>query len=149
MTPAREALVQTLIKADDAWGCPNHLTRKYLEHLADAILSRMGGEPVAWRYEIRCGVHEGEDEWMVEIEPGSARPDFDNIRNCEPLYASPPAPAPDARMVEALRPFAAISLVRDHDPDGSDMIDAPDLSITPNDVRRARDVLATRADQGK
>ncbi len=42
---------------------------------------------------------------------------------------------------EALKPFAEIALYRDVRPDGPDMIDGPDLAITPTDVRRARDAL--------
>jgi hypothetical protein len=47
-------------------------------------------------------------------------------------------------MRHALQPFARISLRRDTDPTGPDMIEAPDLAITPNDVRRARRALAQR-----
>jgi len=50
---------------------------------------------------------------------------------------------------DALAPFAAISLARDSDPSAPDMIDAPDMAITPNDVRRARAALARTAAQGK
>lgn len=42
---------------------------------------------------------------------------------------------------DALKPFAAISLVRDREPDGPDMIDAPDLAISAEMVRRAREAL--------
>jgi hypothetical protein len=132
----------------------NALTR------ADAILSR--GGPVA--EPLRDGIKSAVT-WLLSRAREMNDPNAKAVLNSAAfglgqdlkyreheltaLAASPPAPALDARMVEALRPFAAISLVRDHDPDGSDMIDAPDLSITPNDVRRARAVLAIRADQGK
>ena len=55
----------------------------------------------------------------------------------------PPPPIPDGRIaLEALEPFARISLIRDSDPGAlNDMIDAPDLAITPKDVRRARAAL--------
>jgi hypothetical protein len=44
---------------------------------------------------------------------------------------------------EALRPFAMIALERDtYGEDGRDMIDGPDLCITPSNVRAARKVLA-------
>ena len=53
---------------------------------------------------------------------------------------------PDALpdLFEALRPFAAISLLRDNNyrPRLPDAIDAPDLTITPDDIRRARAALA-------
>ena len=50
-----------------------------------------------------------------------------------------------AALREALAPFAAIALVRDHDLTGEDMIDGPDLAITPGHVRAARRALvATR-----
>jgi hypothetical protein len=42
---------------------------------------------------------------------------------------------------DALRPFAAIGLVRDRDPRGEDMIDAPDLAISARMVREARKAL--------
>jgi hypothetical protein len=47
-------------------------------------------------------------------------------------------------MWQALQPFARISLRHDTDPTGPDMIEAPDLAITPNDVRRARRALVER-----
>lgn len=47
-------------------------------------------------------------------------------------------------LTRALRPFASIALVRDEQPGGKDMIDAPDLCITPRQVRRARKALETR-----
>jgi hypothetical protein len=46
-----------------------------------------------------------------------------------------------AGLREALAPFAAIGLIRDNDPSGPDMIDAPDLAVTADDVRRARTAL--------
>ena len=46
------------------------------------------------------------------------------------------------KLEEALRPFAQISLVQDYAPRGPDMIDAPDLSITPRNVREARAALS-------
>lgn len=43
---------------------------------------------------------------------------------------------------ETLKPFAAIHLIRDTEPErAEDMIDGPDLSITPRDVRQARRAL--------
>jgi hypothetical protein len=42
----------------------------------------------------------------------------------------------------ALEPFAAISLHRDAFPDGPDMIEGPDLAITPDQVRAARKALS-------
>lgn len=41
----------------------------------------------------------------------------------------------------ALKPFANIGLLRDWDAKGEDMIDAPDLAITPRQVRAARKAL--------
>lgn len=43
----------------------------------------------------------------------------------------------------ALEPFARIPLARDHDAKAPDMIEAPDLSITPTHVRAARSALDT------
>lgn len=40
-----------------------------------------------------------------------------------------------------LEPFATISLARDTDPTGPDMIEGPDLAITPADVRAARQLM--------
>ena len=45
------------------------------------------------------------------------------------------------RLRRALKPFAEIGLVRDRDKAGNDMIDAPDLKITPKHVRTARRAL--------
>lgn len=45
---------------------------------------------------------------------------------------------------EALRPFAQIALVRDNEPEAEDMIDAPDLCITPTMIRRAREAIKRR-----
>jgi hypothetical protein len=42
------------------------------------------------------------------------------------------------RLKAALKPFASISLLRDKDPSGPDRIEAPDLAITPAEIRRAR-----------
>jgi ribosomal protein S27AE len=47
----------------------------------------------------------------------------------------------NARLRAALQPFAGIALAQDGDKRAKDMIDAPDLSITPDDVRRARKEL--------
>lgn len=44
-------------------------------------------------------------------------------------------------LVRALEPFVKIGLVQDTDLSGVDAIDAPDLAITANDVRRARAAL--------
>ncbi len=44
---------------------------------------------------------------------------------------------------EALTPFARIALARDANPNAPDCIDAPDLAITPDDVRRARKALGS------
>lgn len=52
----------------------------------------------------------------------------------------------NARLRAALEPFAKIALVRDTDATGPDAIDAPDLAITADDVRRAREALAAPAD---
>lgn len=52
------------------------------------------------------------------------------------------AQAERADLVAALAPFAAIPLARDSDDMAPDMIDAPDLAITAEDVRRARAALA-------
>lgn len=46
-----------------------------------------------------------------------------------------------AEMEAALKPFTDINLIRDSDPSGIDAIDAPDLAITPADIRRARAAL--------
>ena len=46
-----------------------------------------------------------------------------------------------AALEKALEPFAAIALYRDFRPDGIDMIDAPDLAITPDQIRKARSLL--------
>lgn len=60
--------------------------------------------------------------------------------------ATPPSGSAVA-MREALKPFANISLIRDADPGAlNDMIDGPDLAITPKDVRRARAALAAKED---
>lgn len=48
-----------------------------------------------------------------------------------------------AGMEEALRPFAEISLHRDESPQGPDMIEGPDLYITPTQVRAARSALSS------
>jgi len=48
-----------------------------------------------------------------------------------------------ARLRATLEPFGSISLVRDAHAAGPDMIDAPDLSVTPADVRRARIAIST------
>jgi hypothetical protein len=138
------------------------LIDRELRAFADAILSRMGGDGVA--EPLRVGIKSAVT-WLLSRAREMNDPNAKAVLNSAAfslgqdlkyrehelaaLHTSPPAPALDVRTVEALRPFAAISLVRDHDPDGSDMIDAPDLSITPNDVRRARDVLAIHADRGK
>lgn len=45
------------------------------------------------------------------------------------------------RLSAALEPFAAIALAQDADAAAGDMIDAPDLAITPNQVRAARKAL--------
>jgi hypothetical protein len=59
------------------------------------------------------------------------------------VQATSPTPAPGGmELADALKPFARISLRHDTDPSGPDMIEAPDLAITPNDVRRARKALA-------
>lgn len=42
----------------------------------------------------------------------------------------------------ALVPLASVALVRDWDESGPDMIDGPDLAITPEHVRAARRALA-------
>lgn len=55
----------------------------------------------------------------------------------------------NGEMREALKPFAAIHLMHDAQPSEPDMIDAPDLSITPNDVRRARAALRRAAAAGE
>lgn len=47
----------------------------------------------------------------------------------------------------ALKPFAGIALHRDHDLCGPDMIDGPDLNITPAEVRRARSFLAVHPEE--
>ena len=47
----------------------------------------------------------------------------------------------NADLRDALAPFAAISLVHDHDPSGEDMIDGPDLSISARMIRAARKAL--------
>lgn len=44
-------------------------------------------------------------------------------------------------VLEALKPFAEIRLIQDQDPSGIDGIDAPDLAITPRQVRIAREML--------
>lgn len=51
-----------------------------------------------------------------------------------------------ADLVAALAPFAAIPLARDSDDMAPDMIDAPDLAITAEDVRRARAALLRSAE---
>ena len=43
-----------------------------------------------------------------------------------------------AMMRKAIAPFADISLARDTDESAPDMIEGPDLSITPDQVRAAR-----------
>jgi hypothetical protein len=45
------------------------------------------------------------------------------------------------KLIAALKPFANIHLARDSDPSQVDRIEAPDLAITPKDVRRARTAL--------
>jgi hypothetical protein len=50
--------------------------------------------------------------------------------------------AREQKLIEVLRPFANIELIRDDDPQGVDAISGPDLAITPNHVRCARDLLA-------
>lgn len=46
------------------------------------------------------------------------------------------------KLERALAPFARISLTHDTDPSGPDMIEGPDLAITPNEVRKARAALS-------
>jgi hypothetical protein len=47
--------------------------------------------------------------------------------------------AKNADLIKALEPFARISLIRDSDPGAlNDMIDGPDLAITPKQIRAAR-----------
>jgi hypothetical protein len=53
-------------------------------------------------------------------------------------------------LAKTLEPFAKIALVRDAAPGAyNDMIDAPDLAITPKDVRRARSALAAARHRGE
>lgn len=57
------------------------------------------------------------------------------------MTTQPTTAAPVDAVRAALEPFANISLARDTDPSAPDMIEGPDLAITPNDVRRARAAL--------
>lgn len=47
-----------------------------------------------------------------------------------------------SRAERALKPFAEIALTRDRTAKGDDMIDGPDLAITPTHVRAARKALS-------
>lgn len=81
---------------------------------------------------------------ILELFKGGYLSVAETIAALDDLIPTPAATAGSAvAMREALKPFANISLIRDADPGAlNDMIDGPDLAITPKDVRRARAALA-------
>lgn len=111
-------------------------------------------EPVAWRWQWKNGhFHPTDDLWM----PCLKRPAFDPSKNIEPLFTYPPdLAAENARLREALEPFADIADLIDSETEGFSDTDEVELlfdkyliqTFTIAQFRRARAALADQKGGG-
>jgi len=122
-----------------------------IRELFDGLLSRMGGEPVAWR---TCFSDGGRSAWFDGKPPNYHGP-------YEMAYASPPAPALDARTVDGavhglaewklvpVNPSPAMVIAAAHVPAAQQIEDATPRNVLIYKAMIGAAPAPIRADQGK